>query len=208
MIWIFKNWWSPFSRKTRVCPNLRKRVQNGPKIVFFYFLKNFVTSFSWKLSIMKTNFIIDISPPISYLAKFWFSSYGLKCCWPVKLQKFSNISRKKWMMKFFGAQINIEVFHKLIVPFWVCVTRYAQNTENKKFAYLCNIFRKSRGMKLIFCMQINTKVFHKLIVSLWLCIARDVQSSQNHKFAIFLQYLKENVKYGVDFSPKRDVKFT
>ena len=159
MIWIFKNWWSPFSRKTRVCPNLRKRVQNGPKIVFFYFLKNFVTSFSWKLSIMKTNFIIDISPPISYLAKFWFSSYGLKCCWPVKLQKFSNISRKKWM-------------------------------------------------KLIFCMQINTKVFHKLIVSLWLCIARHVQSSQNHKFAIFLQYLKENVKYGVDFSPKRDVKFT
>ena len=102
---------------------------------------------------MKTNFIIDISPPISYLVKFWFSSYGLKCCWPVKLQKFSNISRQKWMMKFFGAQI-------------------------------------------------NTKVFQKLIVSLWLCIARHVQSSQNNKFAIFLQYLKENVKYGVDFSPK------
>ena len=151
---------------------------------------------------MKTNFIIDISPPISYLVKFWFSSYGLKCCWPVKLQKFSNISRQKWIMKFFGAQINIEVFHKLIVPFWVCVTRYAQNTKNKKFAYLCSIFRKSRGIRLIFCMQINTKVFHKLIVSLWLCIARHVQSSQNNKFAIFLQYLKENVKYGVDFSPK------
>ena len=28
-----------------------------------------------------------------------------------------------------------------------------------KFAYLCNIFRKAWGMKLIFCLQINTKVF-------------------------------------------------
>ena len=29
----------------------------------------------------------------------------------------------------------------------------------KKFAYVCNISRKTWGMKLIFCLQINTKVF-------------------------------------------------
>ena len=35
---------------------------------------------------MKTNIVIDISPPMLYLAKFWFSVYGPKCCWPIKLQ--------------------------------------------------------------------------------------------------------------------------
>ena len=50
------------------------------------------------------------------------------------------------MMKFvFGMQINIEVFYKLILSFWVCPTRLAQSTQNKNFAYLCNISRKARG---------------------------------------------------------------
>ena len=46
---------------------------------FLDFLKNFVISFSWKWSKRKTNFVVDLSTPISYLAKFWFSSYGPKC---------------------------------------------------------------------------------------------------------------------------------
>ena len=62
---------------------------------------------------MKTNIVIDISLPIPYLAKFWFSSYGPKCCQPIKLQVFlkCNILSKKRMMKFiFGMQIDVEVF--------------------------------------------------------------------------------------------------
>ena len=49
---------------------------------------------------MKTNVVIDTSPPIPYLANFWFSSYGAKCCQAVKLQDSlkCNISRKKGMM--------------------------------------------------------------------------------------------------------------
>ena len=35
---------------------------------------------------MKTNIVIDISPPFPYLAKFWFSSYESKCFWSIKLQ--------------------------------------------------------------------------------------------------------------------------
>ena len=65
---------------------LGKFLQNGPKIGFLDFLKNFVTGFSWKYSEIKTSIFINISPPITYLAKFWFSSYGLKCCWRIKLQ--------------------------------------------------------------------------------------------------------------------------
>ena len=48
------------------------------------------------------------------------------------------------MMKFlFGMQINIEVFYNLILSFWVYVTRHVQSTQNKKFAYLCNMSRKA-----------------------------------------------------------------
>ena len=96
-------------------------------------------------------------------------------------------------------QINIEVFYKLILSFWVGVTRDARNTQNKKFAYLGNIFRKAWRMKLIFCLQINTKVSNKLIVSLWVCKARHGQSIQNINFTISLQYLEENEKDEVDF---------
>ena len=146
---------------------------------------------------METNIIVNLPPPIPYLAKFWFSSYGPKCCQPIKLQDSLKyyISRKKWIMKFiFDMHISIEVFYKLIVSFWVCVTRHAQSTQNKNFAYLWNISRKVWGMKLIFCLQIKTKVFYKLLVSRWVCVARHAQSTQNNTFTIPLQYLKENVK--------------
>ena len=94
-----------------------------------------------------------ISPPITYLEKSWFLSYRSKCCCPIKLQDFlkCNISRKKWIMKFvFSMQINIEIFYKLILSFWVCIARHAQSTQNKKFAYLCYISRKTWGMKVDF----------------------------------------------------------
>ena len=102
-------------------------------------------------------------PPVPQLGKFWFSSYGPKSCQPIRLQDSlkCNISRKKWIIKFiFGMQINIEVFYKLILSTWICVTRDAQSTQNK-FAYLCNISRKAWGMKWIFLLQINMKVFYK-----------------------------------------------
>ena len=97
-----------------------------------------------------------------------------------------------------GMQMNIEVFYKLILSFWVCIDRHAQSTQNKKFAYLCNISRKTWGMKLIFCLWRNTKVFYRLIASPWVCRVRHAQSN---KFAISLQYLKENVEDELDLLP-------
>ena len=67
---------------------------------------------------MEINIVVDIAPPILYLAKSWFSSYGPKCCQPIKLQDSlkCNISRKKLMMKYiFGIQVNVEVFCKLML---------------------------------------------------------------------------------------------
>ena len=134
---------------------------------------------------MKTNIVIDNSPP--YLAKIWVLSYGPKCCQPINLQDSlnCNILGKKWMMKFiFCMQINIEIFYKLILSFWVSVTRHAQSTQNK-FAYLCHISIKA-WVKLIFCQQINIKVFYKMKL-LWTCLARHAQSTQNNRFTISLQ---------------------
>ena len=107
-----------------------------------------------------------------------------------------------------GMQRNIELFYKLkkkafykLILSWMCVASHAQITQNKKFVYLWNIFRKIWGKKLIFCLQINTNVFYKMIVSLLVFITRLAQSTQNNKFAIPLQYLKENRKNEVDFLP-------
>ena len=109
---------------------------------------------------------------------------------------------KKWYLKkevnneiYFGIHINIDVFYKFILSFWMYIVSHAQSTKNKTFAYLCNISRKRWGMKLIFwrwfflILQIDTKFFCKLIISLWVCIARHFQSTQNNKCAISLQYL-------------------
>ena len=115
-------------------------------------MKNFVISFSYKYSKMEINIVVDISPPVSYLAKFWFSSYGPKCCQPIKLQDSlkCNISKKKWMMKFiFGMQINIEVFYKLILSVWVCIGRHAQSMQNK-ISHIFAISPEKHGVEVDF----------------------------------------------------------
>ena len=78
--------------------------------------------------------------------------------------------------KFFGIQINNEVFYKLILSFWMCLAMHARSTPKQEVYNICNIcnifaiyislqyFLKNSGMKSIFCMQIKTKVFYKLLV--------------------------------------------
>ena len=61
----------------------------------------------------------------------------------------------------------------------------------------CNISRKKWMMNYIFGKQTNlssTSWYYHIV-----CVTRHAQSIQNNKFSIFLQYLKENVKDGVDF---------
>ena len=44
---------------------------------------------------MKTNTVTDISSPVTYLAKFWFLSYGPKCCRPIRLPDSSKCKSLK-----------------------------------------------------------------------------------------------------------------
>ena len=135
---------------------------------------------------MKTNIVIHISPIIPYLAKFWFLSYVPKCCQPLILQdsvKWGDISRKKKIMKFiFG----IKVFYKVILSFWVCIARLAENIQNKKFRYLCNIsISRKTCDDVTFLPAVKHKSFLQVIVSFWVCKARHGQNSQTKS----LQYL-------------------
>ena len=51
------------------------------------------------------------------------------------LQYLCNISRKNWgITVFFCMEINIKVFYSLILQFLVVIARYAQSTQNNKFA--------------------------------------------------------------------------
>ena len=109
-----------------------------------------------------------------------WETFGLwpKCCQPIKFQDSlkCNIIRKKWMMKFiFCMQINIEVFCKMILSFWMSVSSHAQSTQNK-FTYLCNIYAKARGMNFIFCLQINTSFLQDNSIIL------DVRSQTDPKY--------------------------
>ena len=84
---------------------------------------------------MKTNIVIDIPPPIAYLSKFSFSSYGPKCCQPVRLQGSlkCNISRKVNYEVYYRHAVNMKVFYKLILSLWICASRHTQSTQSKKF---------------------------------------------------------------------------
>ena len=145
-----------FSRKIHISPKLGKKGSKWPPNKVFWIL--------WKIQ----NIVIDISPPISFLKRFWFSSYGSKCCWPINLQDFlkCNIPRKKLMMKFiFGMQIDREAFYKFILWFWVFIFIYTQSIQIRNLHIFAMSPGKHRERSWFFACQINTNIFYKLIVS-------------------------------------------
>ena len=127
---------------------------------------------------MKTN-ITDISPPILYLARFWFSSYGAKCCQPIKLQDSlkCNFLRKKWMMKYiFDMQINIKFFYKLINHHFGCVQPDMPKVPTIRSLHIFAISpEKHGGWRWYFSCKKNVKVFYKIIVPLWVWVVRHAQ---------------------------------
>ena len=106
------------------------------------------------------------------------------------------------MIKFiFAMQVNMEVFYKLILSFWVCVATHAQSAK-KRSLDISAISPKSIGDDVFFfSLQINTMVFYNMIVSLRVCVVWHAQSTQNIKFALSLQYFKEKIKDGGDILP-------
>ena len=149
---------------------------------------------------MKNNILIDISPPIPYLEKFWFSGYWLQCYQPIKLQDSlkCNISRKKWMMNyFFSMQINIEVSYKLILSLWLHVSRHVQSNQISLHIFAISL-EKHDGWSWCFLRADKHKNFIQVESTTLGVLARHVQSIQN-KLTISLQYLKETWKMKLVF---------
>ena len=119
--------------------------------------------------------------PIPYLPKCWLSSYGLKCCQPIKLQySLKYIILRKWNDEvYFGHTAK----HQSLLQVDTIILQYLQ---------------KSVRRKLIFCQQIKTKVFYKVIVLLWVCVCPKYPEQQVCNFS---QFLKENRKDEVNFLP-------
>ena len=89
----------------------------------------------------------------------------------------------------FCLQINVKGFFKLLLSFWVCVTRHAQITQNKKFAISLQYLKKElsdedflHADKHGSLLQIDSMIL--------MGMAKYSQNSQNSKSAMSLQYLK------------------
>ena len=103
-------------------------------------------------------------------------------------------------MKFiFGIHINMEVFYKLILSFWVCVTKQTQSTQNSKFAISLQHLKKDVSDEVDFLYAGNPKGLLQIDTMVLMEIVRHSQNSQNSKFSMPLQYLKKKVRDEVDF---------
>ena len=76
------------------------------------------------------------------------------------------------MMKYiFGMRIKMKVFYKIILPFWVCLSRHAQSTQNKKITISLQYLKKDMSDEVGFLhvdkhkglLQIDTMILMKIV---------------------------------------------
>ena len=85
-------------------------------------------------------------------------------------------------MKFiFGIHINMEVFYKLILSIWVCVTRHAQSTQNNKFAISLQYLKKDVSDEVDFLHAGKHKGLLQIDTMISMEIVKHSQNSQNSK---------------------------
>ena len=102
----------------------------------------------------------------------------------------------------FGIQIKMEVLYKLILSFWVCVTKHAQSTQNNKFAISLQHLKKDVSDEVDFLYAGNPKGLLQIDTMVLMEIVRHSQISQNSKFSMSLQYHKKNdeVDFWINFN--------
>lgn len=112
-----KGWSEQIFKENSVFSN---NVQNGAKWCFLHFLKILPLAFpgnnlNWEIK------LVFVSPHVYYLVKLWFSSYGPKYSWTIRLQdslKCNSTRKKRDDKLIFCIQIKIEVFYKLMLLFF------------------------------------------------------------------------------------------
>ena len=83
-------------------------------------------------------------------------------------------------MKFIlGIQINMEAFYKLILSFWVCVTKHTQSTQNNKFVIFLQYLKKDVSDEVDFLHADKHKGLLQIDTMILMEIVRHSQNSQN-----------------------------
>ena len=81
----------------------------------------------------------------------------------------------------------MEVFYKLILSFWVCVTKNAQSTQNSKlFAISLQYLKKDVSDEVDFLHSDKHKDLLQIDAMILMEIVRHSQNSEKSKFSMFL----------------------
>ena len=102
------------------------------------------------------------------------------------------------MKLLFCLHINTKVFCKLLVSFWVCVSRLTQSTQNNKFAKPWQYLKENGKNEVGFLFADKHQRFLQ-VDTIILGVPRHAQITHNNKFAISLQYNKKKVNDEVYF---------
>ena len=80
----------------------------------------------------------------------------------------------------------MEVFYKLILSFWVCVTKNAQSTQNNKlFAISLQYLKKDVSDEVDFLHSDKHKDLLQIDAMILMEIVRHSQNSEKSKFSMF-----------------------
>ena len=134
---------------------------------------------------MKTNIFINISPPIPYLEIFWVSSYGPKCCQPIKLMNV-NHDVYFWHTDKHRSLLQVDTYH------FGCVARHAQSTQNIKFAISLQYLKKEVSDEIDFLHAVKHESLLHIDNTILMGMVKHFHSYQNCKFAIPLQSQKRS----------------
>ena len=103
------------------------------------------------------------------------------------------------MKLIFCLQMNVKGFFKLLLSFYVCVTRHTQITQDSKFAVSLQYLKKELSDEVDFLHADKHESLLQIDSMILMGIVKHSQSSQNSKFPISLQYLRKKVEGEVDF---------
>ena len=101
------------------------------------------------------------------------------------------------MKLLFCLQKNRKVFYRMLVSFWVCISRFTQRTQNSQLAISLQYLKENGKNEVGFLFADKHQRFLQ-IDTIILGVARHAQITQNNKFSISLQYLQKKVSDEVD----------
>ena len=100
----------------------------------------------------------------------------------------------------------VKHFFNLIVSFFICVTRHAQNTQNKKFDISLQYLKREVNDKVDFLHAGKHENLLRIDTMILMEIVKHLQSSQNSKFTMSAQYLKKEDRDKLTFHMQISIK--